>query len=134
MLKSRSSVNRMLPTSTSILPDSILLRSRMSLMRASRSVPEEWMVSAYFTCFWVRVPSVFSASICARMSRLLSGVRSSWLMLARNSLLYLEVSDNCSALSSSAALACSTSRFLVSTSFFCSASRWAFSSSSALVF
>ena len=52
--KSRNSLSRTLPTSTSILPDSILLRSRMSLIRASRSVPEEWMVSAYFTCFGVQ--------------------------------------------------------------------------------
>ena len=33
-------VKRTPPTSTSILPDSILLRSRMSLISASRSVPE----------------------------------------------------------------------------------------------
>ena len=51
------------------------------------------MVSANLTCFGVRLLVGFSASICARISRLLSGVRSSWLMLARNSLLYLEVSD-----------------------------------------
>ena len=39
----------------------------MSLIRASRSVPDEWMVSAYLTCFGVKVLSVFSASICARI-------------------------------------------------------------------
>ena len=43
---------------------------------------------------------------------MLSGVRSSCDMLARNSLLYLEVSASCSAFSSSACLACSTSWFL----------------------
>ena len=37
----------------------------------------------------VRLPSSLSASSLARMSRLLSGVRSSWLMLARNSRLVL---------------------------------------------
>src|SRR5205807_3944703 len=59
-----------------------------------------------------------SDSISARMSRLLRGVRSSWLMLARNSDLYLEVMDSCSARSSRASLASSISRFLVSTSDF----------------
>ena len=36
----RRSAKRTLPSSTSILPDSILQRSRMSLISASRSVPE----------------------------------------------------------------------------------------------
>ena len=67
------------------------------------------------------------------MSRLLSGVRSSCDMFARNSDLYLEVSASCSAFSSSETRACSTSRFLTSTFRFCSASRRAFSSSSRLV-
>ena len=68
-----------------------------------------------------------------RISRLLSGVRSSWDMFARNSDLYLEVSASCSAFSSSACLACSTSRFLASTCLFCVESSSAFSSSSSLV-
>ncbi len=102
-------------------------------MSESRSVPEEWMVSANFTCLVLRLLSAFSASIFARISRLLSGVRSSCDMLARNSDLYLEVSANCSAFSSSAPLACSTSRFFCSTSVFCSARRRAFSCNSALV-
>ena len=121
------------PTSTETVPDSILLRSRMSLMRISRSVPELWMVRANSTCLPVRFPSGFSASWLARMSRLLSGVRSSWDMLARNSDLYFEVRASCSAFSSSARRACSTSRFLRSTSWFWSASSRAFSSSSSLV-
>src|SRR2546425_5826047 len=54
-------------------------------------------------------------------------------MLARNSDLYLEVRASCSAFSSSARLACSTSRFLRSTSFFCSSSKRAFTTSSSLV-
>jgi hypothetical protein len=41
-------------------------------------------------------------------------------MFARNSDLYFEVSASCSAFSSSAWRACSTSRFLRSTSWFCS--------------
>ena len=68
------------------------------------------------------------------MSRLLSGVRSSCDMLARNSDLYLEVSASCLAFSSSAWRACSTSWFLRSTSWFWWASRPAFSCNSWLVF
>ncbi len=121
------------PTSTDTVPDSIFERSRMSLMRVSRSWPELWMVRANSICRGDRLPSGFSASWLARMSRLLSGVRSSWDMLARNSDLYLEVSASCSAFSSRARRACSTSLFLRSTSWFWSASRRAFSSSSSLV-
>ena len=57
---------------------------------------------------------------------LLSGVRNSWDMLARNSDLYLEVSASSLAFSSKARRACSISWFLRSTSTFCSASCWAF--------
>ena len=67
------------------VPDSIFARSRMSLIRASSSAPEEWMVRANSTCFGVRLPPTLSASRRARISRLLSGVRSSCDMLARNS-------------------------------------------------
>ena len=67
------------------------------------------------------------------MSRLLSGVRSSCDMFARNSDLYFEVSASCSAFSSTDARASSISRFFFSTSRFCSASSSAFSSSSSLV-
>ena len=105
----------------------------MSLIRFSRSLPEPWMVRANSTWRGVRLPSGFSLSCWARMSRLLSGVRSSCDMLARNSDLYLEVRASWAAFSSSACRACSTSRFLRSTSAFCSASSRAFSSSSSLV-
>src|SRR5207247_933755 len=105
----------------------------MSLIRVSRSLPEAWMVFANSTWRAVRFPSAFSVSWWARMSRLLSGVRSSWDMLARNSDLYLEVRASWAAFSSSACRACSTSRFFRSTSAFWSASRRAFSSSSSLV-
>ena len=62
------------------------------------------MVRANSTCLSVRLPVGFSASSFDRISRLFSGVRSSWLMLARNSDLYFEVSASCSAFSSSAQL------------------------------
>ncbi len=116
----------------SILPASILDRSRMSLMSWSRSVPAEWMTLAYSTCLAVRLRAGFCARSWARISSELSGVRSSWLMLARNSLLYFEASASCWARSSSSWRACSISMFLVSMSRFCWASSSAFSSSSAL--
>src|ERR671927_264569 len=59
------------------------------------------MVSANLTCLPFRLPSPFSASSLARMSRLLSGVRSSCDMLARNSDLYFDDRASCSARSSS---------------------------------
>ncbi len=91
------------------------------------------MVSAYSTCLGLSTWSLFSASIRERMSMELSGVRSSWLMLARNSDLYFEVSASCSAFSSMAFRVCSISRFFRSTSAFCTASWRAFSSSSTFV-
>ncbi len=69
----------------SIFPASTFDRSRMSLISWSRSLPAEWMMPAYSTCLTVRLRVGFWASNWARMRRLLSGVRSSWLMLARNS-------------------------------------------------
>ena len=101
----------------------------MSLIRASRSLPEAWMVCANSTCFDVSVASRFSASSFERINRLFSGVRNSCDMFARNSDLYLEESANCSAFSSRARRASSTSWFLDSTWAFCSLSRLAFSSS-----
>ncbi len=66
------------------------------------------------------------------MSRLFNGVLSSWLMFARNSLLYLDESASCAAFSSTARRASSTSLFFCSTALFCSTSSDAFSSSSSL--
>src|SRR5262249_25606093 len=71
--------------STVTVPDSILDRSRMSLMRFRRSVPAPWMVRANSTCLPERLPSGFSDSCWPRIKMLLSGVRSSCDMLARNS-------------------------------------------------
>ncbi len=79
----------------------------MSLISWSRSEPAEWMICAYSTCLGERLREGFWASNWARISRLLSGVRSSWLMLARNSDLYFEASDNCWARASSSCRACS---------------------------
>ncbi len=104
----------------------------MSLISCSRSEPAEWMMPAYSTCLGVRLCEGFCASSWARMSRLLSGVRSSWLMFARNSDLYFEARESCWARASSSCRACSISRFLVSMSRFWATSRVAFSSSSAL--
>src|SRR6266404_6208419 len=105
----------------------------MSLMSIRRSVIDEWMVFANSVCLSVRFPAGFRESWSDRMSRLLSGVRSSWDMLARNSDLYFDVNASCSAFSSRAFRACSTSWFLRSTSWFWCASSPAFSSSSWLV-
>ena len=105
----------------------------MSLISISRSLPDEWIVFANSTCLPLRLPSGFLQSWSERISRLLSGVRSSCDMFARNSDLYFEVSASCSAFSSSAWRACSTSWFLRSTSWFWCASRRAFSCSSWLV-
>ena len=61
--KVRSTWSRRLGEATSrrcpavTVPDSILDRSRMSLIRPSRSVPAAWMVSANSTCLSVRLPS-----------------------------------------------------------------------------
>ncbi len=130
---SRRPENDISPMSRVTVPDSIFDRSRMSLIRPSRSEPALWMLRANSTCLSDRLPWLFSDSIFDRMSRLLSGVRSSWLMLARNSDLYFEVRASCSAFSSRAILACSTSRFLPSTCWFCTDRSLALSSSSALV-
>ena len=47
------------------------------------------------TCLAVRLRSWFCDSSLARMSRLFSGVRSSWDMFARKSDLYLEEIASC---------------------------------------
>src|SRR4051794_39003461 len=91
------------------------------------------MVRANSTCLAVRLPSGLSVSCWPRIRMLLSGVRSSCDMLARNSDLYFEVSASSVAFSSSARRACSISWFLRSTSTFRSASCWAFCSSCSLV-
>ncbi len=102
-------------------------------MRFSRSVPAAWMVLANSTWRPVRFFSWLSESCWPRIRMLLSGVRSSCDMLARNSVLYREVSASSAAFSSSALRACSISWFLRSTSTFCSASSFALVAISSLV-
>ena len=121
------------PRLSSILPASTLDRSRMSLISASRSLPAAWIVSANSTCWGCRLPSPFSASIRERISSEFSGVRSSWLMLARNSDLYFELRASWAAFSSRPARASSISAFLISMSRFCCCSTSVLSWSSSLV-
>ena len=73
----------------------------------------------------VRLLSGLALSSPARISRLLSGVRSSCDMFEKNSDLYADETTSCSAFSSTSRLARSTSWFLRSTSMFCSARRLA---------
>ena len=132
-IRSRSSVSGISDAARSIFPASTFERSRMSLIRSSRSEPAEWIVDENSTCFGVRLPSGLSPSSFARISSELSGVRSSCDMFARNSLLYFDESASCSAFSSSAERASSISWFLISIRAFCSSSWRAFSSSSSFV-
>ena len=53
---------RISSASTVTVPDSIFERSRMSLIRFSRSVPAPWMVRENSTCLGVKLPSGFSVS------------------------------------------------------------------------
>ena len=121
------------PGLISILPASIFVRSRMSEISDSRSAPAVWIVEANSTCLTVRFCSGFSASSLDRISRLLSGVRSSWLMLARNSDLYFELTASWAAFSSRSTRARSISAFWISMSLFWRLSSSAFSCSSSLV-
>src|SRR4051812_895001 len=74
--------------SSSIRPASIFDRSRMSLMSESRCFPEERMSSRYSFCFSFTSPKMPCDSTSENPMTALSGVRSSWLMFARNSLLW----------------------------------------------
>ncbi|KAF1042473.1 MAG: hypothetical protein GAK34_02800 [Delftia tsuruhatensis] len=112
-------------------PASILDRSRMSLISASRSLPAAWMVCAYLICSACRLPGLLSASSLARIRVEFSGVRSSWLMLARNSLLYWLASSSSRALSVSAPWARSNCSRWYSSCWVCS-SRWALVCSSSV--
>src|SRR5258705_9690148 len=71
--------------SSSIRPASIFDRSRMSLMRDSRCRPDSRMSCRYSVCFSLMAPNIPWASTSENPMTALSGVRSSWLMLARNS-------------------------------------------------
>ena len=80
-------------------------------MSVRRSLPAEEIVSANFTCSSVRLPVLLSARSFARISDEFSGVRSSWLMLARNSLLYWLARSSSSAFSRIAACESVSSSF-----------------------
>ena len=70
--------------SRSSFPDSTLEKSRMSLMTPSRESPDDFSIPRYSRCSGTN--SVFKTrSAMPRMP--FSGVRISWLMFARNSLL-----------------------------------------------
>ena len=83
---SRRCVNSRSSHSTVTVPDSIFDRSRMSLIRFSRSVPAPWIVLANSTCRGGEIAvRVLRRAAGPRIRMLLSGVRSSCDMLARNS-------------------------------------------------
>jgi hypothetical protein len=67
------------------VPDSTFARSRISLSRVSRSLPDDRMTLAYSNWVAVMFFSGLLSSCSARMSKLLSGVRNSCDMLAMNS-------------------------------------------------
>ncbi len=110
---------------TSILPASILDRSRMSLIRRSRFEPDSWITRADSTSSGLRLPRSLSASVRDRISRLFRGVRSSCDMLARKSDLYWLARASSSAF-------CSVSCWSCSSTFFCSLSVSVFWRSSSL--
>src|SRR5215475_13291464 len=72
-------------TSSSIRPASTLERSRISLIRERRWRPEERMSSVYSACFSLSSPNILSPKTSEKPMIALSGVLSSWDMLARNS-------------------------------------------------
>ena len=100
----------------STLPASILERSKMSLIRSSRSLPDLWMTQAYSVCFGVRFLSLFSSRSFARINTLFKGVLNSCDIFARNSDLYLLFNSSSFALRLNTCLACSL------ISFFCCSS------------
>ena len=56
-------------------------------MSVNRSLPDAWIVRANRTCSSVRLASALSPSSFDSISSELSGVRNSWDMLARKSVL-----------------------------------------------
>src|ERR1017187_6611379 len=72
---------------SSILRASIFDRSRISLIRMSRCLPLAWMRSKKLRSAGRRLADLFFNRMPAKPMTELSGVRNSWLMLARNWLL-----------------------------------------------
>ena len=107
--------------SSSILPASILERSRISSIRLSKLCPAFRITCAYSIS---SMSSFGFSDINLERSRIeFNGVLSSCDMLARNSDLYLVLSSNCSAL-------CCISRFRSTITWFFSSNSLVFSSSS----
>ena len=117
---------------TSTLPASILDKSSISLISSSKSEPDLWMMAEYSICLSVRFLVLLSFSSAASISTLLSGVRSSCDIFARNSDLYLLLASSSVAFCDSSIRACSTASVFSSIStFICfSSSSWVRSSSS----
>ena len=109
---------------TSMRPASTLDRSRTSLIRRSKSSPERWMISACRISSTPRCPLSLPAIILDSRMIALSGVRSSWDMLARNSDLYWPESSSWRALASSSSRDWRSSRLFCWSSCCCS-SIWA---------
>ena len=89
--------------SRAIFPASIFERSRISLRSSSRWRPELWMSWRYSSWRSLSSPNIRSRSTSENPSTALSGVLSSWDMLARNS-------DLCRLASSSSRLCSLSSR------------------------
>src|ERR1044071_7080542 len=66
-IESRSDMKLISSASTVTVPDSILERSGMSVIRFSKSEPDEWMLRANSTCFGVRFPALFLARELTRL-------------------------------------------------------------------
>ena len=89
-------------------PDSMRARSRVSLIRSSRCQPARWICCVHSRWWAANAGSRSRPSNWAKPIMALSGVRSSWLMRDRNSLLaWLAASACCSARSDASRRRCS---------------------------
>ncbi|MNT79813.1 hypothetical protein D3C72_2191920 [compost metagenome] len=85
-LSSISASRSMVSQRIFIWPASIFDMSRMSLMTCRRCLPLSWMSRAYSEYFGEPIgPNMPASRISEKPRMALSGVRSSWLILARNS-------------------------------------------------
>ena len=80
-------------SSSSILPDSILEKSRISLITVSKASPQVLMVLAYSCCSLVSCVSFKSEAMPITP---FIGVRISWLIVAKNTLFALLAASACS--------------------------------------
>jgi hypothetical protein len=104
-----------------ILPASTFERSRTSLINPSRCLPEERIFWRSETKDFCPAASASSSSISLYPMIAFSGVRSSWLMFARNALFAWFASSAALFASSAACRACSTIRFCSAICLLCSA-------------